>query len=73
MLKVYVCFLCHGSGEIWSVDDESNNIIIDCMDCKAKGLPSQIEIAISGPPAAKEMVIDAEFVEVTMPVLEEPK
>ncbi len=76
MLKAYVCEYCLGRGNTWLFYDQEkpdNSEWGPCPECAGKGLPPKIEVSHSGPPAAKEMVIETTLSEVTPPVLEEQK
>ena len=80
MLKAYVCYVCLGKGEVYTTDFEEGGLPKEsCPDCVARGLPARIELPVNGPPAAKEMLVEATLMPITQTLdgdpwkTEEPK
>lgn len=79
MLRAYVCHVCLGVGEIFDVNTEKDSTISPCPSCAGSGLPPRIEIPVNGPPAAKEMIVEATLMPITQTLdgdpwkTEEPK
>jgi len=74
MLKAYVCYVCLGKGEVYTVDFEEGGLPTEsCPDCVGRGLPPRVELPFNGPPAAKEMIVETTLETYIPPALEEPK
>lgn len=62
MLKKYICGYCNGEGLVTSYTVDSEGECTEnrgqCPSCTAQGAPPWIEMAVNGPPAAKEHVIE---------------